>query len=269
MPLSFLKRITDPELLFKKVQKIWAITHEAHEPPLPNNTLVNTLLLERLAQNKHTLFMIVDAHNLDITYVGKNAEEFIGYSADEFLNQKFGLVFKIMRWEHISFFIKILDWAKIIRVKIPDEAKKEFMSYSVCGLVFKHKNGTPVKSFCRVYPIELSPNGYVNIAIIEIIDVTNLLKSDDYWVRVAAGKEKQHTLCFFSNNKSSAGGDLISEREMDVLKLIAEGFQSREIAEKLFISPSTVEKHRKNMIARVGVRDTVALVEICKRCGIL
>jgi DNA-binding NarL/FixJ family response regulator len=52
----------------------------------------------------------------------------------------------------------------------------------------------------------------------------------------------------------------ISEREMEVIKLIAEGYTNNEIAEKLFLSPHTVNTHRKNILQKLGVNNTAAIV---------
>jgi DNA-binding NarL/FixJ family response regulator len=53
---------------------------------------------------------------------------------------------------------------------------------------------------------------------------------------------------------------LITRREVEVLKLIAEGLTNQEIADKLFISASTVDTHRKNLISKLNVKNTAALV---------
>ena len=52
----------------------------------------------------------------------------------------------------------------------------------------------------------------------------------------------------------------LSRREKEILKLIIEEFTTNEIAEKLFISSGTVESHRRNMISKLGVRNTAGLV---------
>jgi DNA-binding NarL/FixJ family response regulator len=52
----------------------------------------------------------------------------------------------------------------------------------------------------------------------------------------------------------------ISERELEVIKLIAEGYTNNEIAEKLFLSPHTVNTHRKNIMQKLGVNNTAAIV---------
>ncbi|HRX67234.1 MAG TPA: response regulator transcription factor [Tenuifilaceae bacterium] len=61
----------------------------------------------------------------------------------------------------------------------------------------------------------------------------------------------------------------ISKREMEVLKLIAEGFTNQEIAEKLFISPLTVDSHRKNLIMKLGAKNTASLISIANSDGYL
>ncbi|MDX8338967.1 response regulator transcription factor [Draconibacterium sp. IB214405] len=52
----------------------------------------------------------------------------------------------------------------------------------------------------------------------------------------------------------------LSEREIDVLKLLATGKSNKEIAEQLFISVHTVISHRKNISSKLGVKSTAALV---------
>lgn len=53
---------------------------------------------------------------------------------------------------------------------------------------------------------------------------------------------------------------VISERELEVIKLIAEGYTNIEIAEQLFLSPHTVNTHRKNIMQKLGVNNTAAIV---------
>lgn len=53
---------------------------------------------------------------------------------------------------------------------------------------------------------------------------------------------------------------IISDREQDVLKLISQEFNTNEIAEKLFISPNTVLTHRKSLLLKFDVKNSVGLV---------
>lgn len=60
--------------------------------------------------------------------------------------------------------------------------------------------------------------------------------------------------------ESSCEGLNISEREMEIIKLIAEGLSNKEVADKLFLSTHTVTTHRKNIMNKLGVNNTAGLV---------
>lgn len=64
-------------------------------------------------------------------------------------------------------------------------------------------------------------------------------------------------------------GISFSEREVEVLSLLAAGFTNQEIADKLFTSRRTVEGYRENMIAKTGMRNTVALVHFASVNGVI
>ena len=63
--------------------------------------------------------------------------------------------------------------------------------------------------------------------------------------------------------------DLLSEREREVLQLVAEGRSSKEIAELLSISPATVETHRARLMEKLDVHSTAELVLCAVRKGVI
>ena len=63
--------------------------------------------------------------------------------------------------------------------------------------------------------------------------------------------------------------EILSRRELEVLRLICKEYSNAEIADKLFLSVSTVETHRKNLIAKLGVNNTVGLVKFALRNNLI
>ncbi len=61
----------------------------------------------------------------------------------------------------------------------------------------------------------------------------------------------------------------VTDREEEVLKLVAEGHSTKEIAELLFISVKTVERHRSNILAKLGLRDRLELTRYAIRAGLI
>jgi DNA-binding NarL/FixJ family response regulator len=63
--------------------------------------------------------------------------------------------------------------------------------------------------------------------------------------------------------------DVLTPRELEVLKLIAEAHTSKQIADELFISVKTVDRHRQNILEKLGMRDRVELTRYAIRRGLI
>jgi len=63
--------------------------------------------------------------------------------------------------------------------------------------------------------------------------------------------------------------DPLTPREQEVVKLVAEGYTNKQIAETLIISEKTVERHRANILEKLGMRDRVELTRYAIRHGLI
>jgi DNA-binding NarL/FixJ family response regulator len=61
----------------------------------------------------------------------------------------------------------------------------------------------------------------------------------------------------------------LTTRELEVLKLIAEGMTNGEISDKLFTSKRTIETHRQNIIAKTQAKNTAALIKLAVSRGLI
>jgi DNA-binding NarL/FixJ family response regulator len=65
----------------------------------------------------------------------------------------------------------------------------------------------------------------------------------------------------------SEGENVLTNREREVLQYIADGLTSKEISKKLFLSPSTVNTHRANLMQKLNIHDTAGLVRYAIEAG--
>ena len=61
----------------------------------------------------------------------------------------------------------------------------------------------------------------------------------------------------------------LTKREQEVMRLVAEGFTTKEISERLFISAKTVDNHRANIMSKLGIHRTVELIRYAARIGLI
>jgi len=72
-----------------------------------------------------------------------------------------------------------------------------------------------------------------------------------------------------ANNNPTAGADLLTDREREILKLVAESHSTREIAAKLGISVKTVDNHRTNLMRKLNLHDVASLTRYALEIGLI
>lgn len=114
-----------------------------------------------------------------------------------------------------------------------------------------------------VEALEIADNGSPVIFIIAKQDVDSLIKEGSpWWVEFCFNKQERYH--FHQENRKFEKGSILSKRELEILLLIKNGFETKTIAQQLDISTHTIDKHRKNMLERTGAKDTTMLLQICE-----
>ncbi len=71
------------------------------------------------------------------------------------------------------------------------------------------------------------------------------------------------------DDHSATSYDSLSEREQQIFRLVVEGHATKDIAQMLFLSPRTVEKHRSNIVKKLDIHDPMALVRYAVKIGVV
>jgi DNA-binding NarL/FixJ family response regulator len=114
---------------------------------------------------------------------------------------------------------------------------------------------TPCELFLKV-----GVQGIINSSISEseLIELFKYLERNEVYI---VDKVKNLLLVDEALEFKNTCADLnISQREVEIIKLISEGFINKEIADKLFLSTHTVNTHRKNIMNKLGVNNASGIV---------
>jgi len=224
--------------------------------------------------NKDTTYLnavygIIDMSDLSFRYIA-NTEVALGISEETFLQKGFSQFLQTMTLEtkNISSIPSLFSYMIDSIKEAPKEIKQNFIAYGY-GMKHFRPSGKPFHTMVQIFGLEFDENGLPTLCFFVDQDIDHLIKpTDQYWGRVSFDKGEFVTT-FSSKEMMMKKQDIFSKRELDVLKLLLRGNESKQIAEKLFISSNTVDNHRKNMIRKLDARDTTALVQLTKQLGIL
>ncbi len=147
---------------------------------------------------------------------------------------------------------------------IIDSNSENFSTENIKVLLNKYKN-IKVLSVCS-YQDKFSVARSVDIGIHSFLlkdcdkdEITEAIYKTAEGNKFMCGKIVA-TITGENSNETSCEGFNITEREIEIIKLLAEGNSNKQIADILFLSTHTVNTHRKNIMAKVGVNNAAGLV---------
>jgi DNA-binding NarL/FixJ family response regulator len=120
--------------------------------------------------------------------------------------------------------------------------------------------------------LEAGAAGYLvkNAADRELADAIRAIASGDVYVQPSASIALARAMSRKSEHAEERERyQALSERERDVLVLVAGGYSASEIGEKLFISPKTVETYKQRISEKLGLSHRADYVQLCLRLGLL
>lgn len=214
-------------------QKIGIYVADDHEMFVEGISLLlainGRVVVEASANTGTELIELLEKKVVNVVLLDINMPEMNGFEAAKIIVKKFPSV-KIIA---LSMFLE-------------KEYIQELINIGVCGYILKN---TKIQELEKAIILIASGKKYFSNDVgLKLLNAqTNNEYPDGFLL------EQQHGL---------------TEREIDVLKLIVQENTTSEIAEKLFISVHTVETHRKNLIKKVKVKNVAGLVKYALQNGI-
>jgi DNA-binding NarL/FixJ family response regulator len=191
--------------------------------------------------------------DIDVTGEAENADE----------------VMNILAQHPADVVLMDIDLGETDGITITHKIKELYPSIQVLGLTMHEETNYIIKM------LEAGASGYLlkNAGREELLAaIHTVLKGDSYFSQKVSATLLQAITNHkeaVSEQKKSIGQTPLSDREIEVLRLIAQEFSNGEIADKLFISIRTVDTHRRNLLEKLQVKNTVGLVKYAIDKGII
>jgi len=183
----------------------------------------------------------------------KNLDKVLGYT--EKLDMP--LLMNMIHPDDVDTVTKVSNAALeyLIKIKIKDTFA---VNFTVSNRTRK-KNGSFITVLRQMTIVDVDTQGNIQSALAVCSDISDIKTSNE----VTYSLEGPNNDIFYTNVENILDKPPrpdLTERETEIIKLIAKGYSSKEIADLLFISPNTVITHRKNMMLKLEANNVVDLV---------
>ena len=208
---------------------------------------------------------LFDPSKFRYVYLSENISSFIGYTASELLTNEQTLV-SLNPSTRPYYPSLIFEFIKEMDAQADPLRRREMY---LGGLKFKHgKSGKLKTIFIKSRVLAYTKEGLPSLGLQLFEDIGHLVKGSPVWCRCVFGDN--NFVRFFSlDHPKQYLKDMVTKRELEILKMLDDNKDSKEIGQQLGISKDTVLKHRKNMLVKIGAKDSTALIHLCKLCNVL
>ncbi|MFK7984166.1 MAG: response regulator transcription factor [Saprospiraceae bacterium] len=253
------------KLTEEKFNQLLPLLYEAYPKTKDNQPKINEVvkLYKETSFCDNTIVGLVDVSKRSFVYLSDNVNQ-LGYSKTALVGRGILNPFTVIHNSHHSFPFKYL---KLQNNFLENISKDHINSKSYfCGVKLLDKKRENRRLFIKTKTLLVDEKNNATLIVCFIEDITHLIKNDAYWLRIQNGNK---SAAYVQQRGKKEFKDVISKKEKEALLLMAKHKSNIEIANELFVSISTVESHRKNMIKRLGAASSGALVHLCKMAHII
>lgn len=175
-------------------------------------------------------------------------------------------ILEILESRSAHLVIMDIDMGELSGIDLTEEIIQKYPDLKVLALSMHGEKNYIVKM------LEAGAKGYIlkNAGKEEMLNaIHTVANGNTYLSSQVSSKLIEHIINPEKTKKQNLGDIPITDREIEVLRLIVEEYSNSEIAEKLFISVRTVDTHRRNLLEKLGVKNTAGLVKYALQKGLL
>lgn len=254
-----------PEEAHLRVREIWS----RYYPSRPTQQQVKELLTQSAifdqAERSNLRAVFFGYHDFSIYHLNRNTARYFGAEPDQVLAEGPRFIISCIHPKQVEVAIRNTQFTSNQLNTLPASGKKNYSStYVNCNITCRQ--GNLHRCVFQSFPLLYDEQGNPLIGMFLVHDIEPFLTDGTWWYRYKIADQVYH---YHSETDQLLPQDILSTREIEILKMIAEGGSSKEIAAKLYLSANTVDNHRRNMLKRTGAVDTSALIHVCKICQII
>lgn len=249
----------------QKLVEIWGKYH----PNAPDEDQVRQFVAQSMvldhAEHTNLRTVIFSYHDFSICHINTGTARYFGSTPEAIIAYGSAYIMQCISNPQMEAAINNTRFMQDLLAKQDSSVwKKYHSSYVNCNITCQ--KGNQHRSLFHAFPVLFNEAGKPLLGMFLIYDLEPFMTNGTWWFRYQVD---DRVFLYHSEEMQLKEHDILSARELEILKLIYDGASSKEIADQLFLSVNTVDNHRRNMLKKTGAIDTSALIHLCKMCQII
>jgi DNA-binding CsgD family transcriptional regulator len=254
----------------KLVDKWLSLKKDDSQSVNVENYINNTVIFNQFATSTKQFFYISNFFTKECILYSKNTDELFGKGFHAMQESDQYFIFRNLHIDQIEALYIWTDWLIDSYPKLTID-KQPHYEHFICNFNYQNPDTGKIVYFSsREVALEQSNTQiFPKLTMASLQDTEYLLNENaPFWFRISIDADKKVIYTYHSVKKKFVLGDILSDREFEFLSCFQSGMSLGEIAQKMKITYSTADNHRKNILAKLGARNPTAAISILKYAGI-
>jgi DNA-binding CsgD family transcriptional regulator len=248
---------------YSQIKALYKTIFESYDEPSLETHIKKIIDLDNYLPYSSTFFCITNTQNLTFEYISKNYNSCLGLDANELKAKGMRYFWSRIHPDDLENWLKALNELMeftLAEIKVEDRYKANY----TWNYRFKNSQDVYVNIVQNTTPLAIDSEGKPIIGLAHYTVLHPNIKMDISASAKLLNDQNEYETIYFTNYGQKLLSEGVSNRERDVIRLLVLDFSSKEISEKLNISPHTVDTHRRNILKKLNISSTGELIGMLK-----
>lgn len=248
---------------YAQIKEFYKSIFESYDKPSLETHIKRIIDLDRYLPYSSTFFCITNTQSLEFEYVSKNFKTCLGLDSKVLETSGMRYFWSRIHPDDLESWLKALNELMEFTMHNIDKKDRNNANYT-WNYRFKNAEDVYVNLVQNTTPLAFDTHGKPIIGLAHYTVLHPDLQLDISASAKLLNAQNEYETIYFNNYSQKLLSDGISHREKDVIRLLVLDFSSKEISQKLNISPHTVDTHRRNILKKLNISSTGELIGMLK-----
>jgi len=250
-------------MILNKIKKLYGDIFESYGTLTLKEHIKKIIELDIYLPYSSTFFCVTNTQTLSYEYISKNMFSCLGIDAEKMKTKGMHFFWSRIHPEDIECWLVAMNELMNFTLEEISLEDRKLMNYT-WNFRFKNSKDEYVNIIQNTTPLELDHAGKPVIGLAHYTVVNSKIKMPVCASAKLLNSNNEYETKYFNNYSQKLLATNITNRERDIIRLLVLNYASKEIGEKLFISPNTVDTHRRNILKKLNISSTGELIGMLK-----